>query len=1000
MGRHLFGLLVFAVAVVSAIVVVGCPKGGGSGNDPCEGFSGICADLTPWVTTEGTGAMLRQASTADLLEGPVAQGGTTDWYLANENIRVIVQGDVRSSGISPFGGTIIDADIVRPSGEPSRDGFDELFQLFNFGGAFLPQEFKIFRDGSDGGSAVLAVAGVEHVNDGLNVGVLLEDALGPIGKLWADPDEDLPLEITHYFIINPGEHRVRMLTAVRNNSTAAFPLILVELMGRGNITELFNATRPNGSRFGYTALIPEPSDDYLAHVDPDVAYGYAPVGWNGADETNLSLTVSGVTGSVVGGEDLFDFTGDQPASLPPGVVQLEPDREQTVLRDFYVAADLAGITAAWEADNGTALGEVSGTVSPADLPTGTRVAVQNSAGKTYTTFAVRAGAFAGRLPEGTFTLSVDAPGYPFSADESVTVSAGTPAAVSFTLPGTGKVELTVTTDSGAATPAKAVFICAGTCPKADAGDYRETNFDPHPNNVQHVALVPVSGRLDVLMPPGDYQLVVSRGAEWSTFPNDWPTTPYDLTVTAGGTHPVAAQISQVLDTAGWISGDLHVHAIGSPDSPVPNTERVATMLAEGVDVLVATDHNFVTDFTPFVEALGATGEIATVIGNEVTTFDAGHFNAFPVEHDPADIMGGAFDWGNGTDPTLTPDEIFKAIKAQTPVRERVIQINHPRGSLGHFSAIGLDLNTGKTTADPARFRMSTAGVTGDDTRLFSNEFTALEILNGHSVSSLRPRMNDWFALLSHGRLVTATAVSDTHAWYNGDMGVPRSWVRVGPTSDTPATFDSTAFVAAINAGKLMGSNGPFVRAIATAGTATAEPGDLLALAAPGNPVTIDITIEVPSWYGFDQIKLFANVTDTAAPSGSQVSTPPTPADSIAVDLSTEATVAGASTEADPASTHRRWVVTRSFTVNPTEDTWYVVFVEGSASSFPVILGGDGALAFTNAIYVDADGDGVFAAPRSFQKGPVQRAPARVWDDRVPRRMTPEDLRRLRKIYAH
>ncbi len=48
-----------------------------------------------------------------------------------------------------------------------------------------------------------------------------------------------------------------------------------------------------------------------------------------------------------------------------------------------------------------------------------------------------------------------------------------------------------------------------------------------------------------------------------------------------------------------------------------------------------------------------------------------------------------------------------------------------------------------------------------------------------------------------------------------------------------------------------------------------------------------------------------------------------------------------------------------------------MLVRGSASSFPVILGGGNtAIAFTNPIFVDAAGDRVFTAPLTFNDAPL------------------------------
>ena len=112
---------------------------------------------------------------------------------------------------------------------------------------------------------------------------------------------------------------------------------------------------------------------------------------------------------------------------------------------------------------------------------------------------------------------------------------------------------------------------------------------------------------------------------------------------AAGDHGRAS--FRVVDTTGFVSADHHVHLINSPDSTVSKDERIVTMLAEGVDYFVASDHDFKTDLTADVAALGASSLIKTGISNEITYFDSGHFGAYPLDLVPGSVTDGAIDWG-------------------------------------------------------------------------------------------------------------------------------------------------------------------------------------------------------------------------------------------------------------------------------------------------------------------------------------------------------------------
>ena len=61
---------------------------------------------------------------------------------------------------------------------------------------------------------------------------------------------------------------------------------------------------------------------------------------------------------------------------------------------------------------------------------------------------------------------------------------------------------------------------------------------------------------------------------------------------------VQARLRHVVDTHGWLSADFHVHAARSPDSRVPMHDRIYEFVADGVELIVATDHNVVCDYAP------------------------------------------------------------------------------------------------------------------------------------------------------------------------------------------------------------------------------------------------------------------------------------------------------------------------------------------------------------------------------------------------------------------
>ncbi len=194
--------------------------------------------------------------------------------------------------------------------------------------------------------------------------------------------------------------------------------------------------------------------------------------------------------------------------------------------------------------------------------------------------------------------------------------------VDFDVPPTGFVRVDVT--NGVSTnPIPAKVSVVGLETAADPGTF-ELIFDPISASgaifgydarekvtiygLPQVQFAGVSGSTGVFaVPPGDYQIVVSHGPEYSV-----SSTP--LTVVAGSASTpqvVTASVVPVVDTTGFVSADHHVHMVDSPDSRVSHDERIVTMLAEGVDYFVASDHDFKTDLTAEVAALGASSMVKT-----------------------------------------------------------------------------------------------------------------------------------------------------------------------------------------------------------------------------------------------------------------------------------------------------------------------------------------------------------------------------------------------------
>ncbi len=414
------------------------------------------------------------------------------------------------------------------------------------------------------------------------------------------------------------------------------------------------------------------------------------------------------------------------------------------------------------------------------------------------------------LPDGCFLARLTAPGRaPGKWLEPKAFTAGESGA----LPAAGTITFRAT-EGGAPMPAKLVVRGTG---DTDDPDWGDDGIDGAASN----AIFSADGTGSVPVPPGKYHVFLGRGPEYSMHEED-------VDIADGKTVDITAKLERVVDTTGWISGDLHVHAIPSFDAPVRLVDRIRSLAGVGVEVAVATDHNRITDYGPAIHELGLETKIASIIGDEITPIDVdfGHFNAFPLEVSaaPPDSR------------SVLPKDMFREMREAGVAGEPVvIQVNHPRMSdIGYFDLLRLD------PADP----------NGSIARssVWDMGFDALEVFNGDHYADV-PRvervMMDWYALLRAGHRITATGNSDSHKVSYQDAGEPRNCVRV--PDDDPSHFDQRAFIDAVRAGRVVVSNGPFI----TLSVGAASIGDTIT---PGD-VDVTITVRAPSWIDVAKVEL-------------------------------------------------------------------------------------------------------------------------------------------------
>lgn len=798
-----------------------------------------------------TGYVAAQVITneAQTIGGRAAEGRIGDLVLENDHARFILQAAGSARVFGLFGGSLLDADLRHDSIEEGNDQLTEAISLVDFY-VSTADTVEVIADGSDNHRAVVRVSGPAVPFPMLPPQIL---------DVFSVP-QDLQFDMSTDYVIYPHLSALEIVTTVtsRQDDLPVFQTGEV-LMASGDQEAFSTANDPAAS---------------FATTGSGVSYAYGP-----AEGDGDSLAISGVV-----------------IAIAPGDRTLNDGDSFTVRRWFTVGSGSAAsaLEPLYETRN-LKTGRLHGTVADeSGAPaTDATVVVADAEDNTVTTLQPDAsGAYSGVVLPGDYSVYTTAPARLPSAPLSIAITKNTDVTADFSLTTPGQLSVTITDAVG-----------GGSVP------VRISMFGPSGRLLGYAPTG--AGTYDVV--PGTYQVVASRGVEYTAFVAN------DVVVTAGETTNLVGTIERVVDTTGWISADFHLHQEFSPDSQVYMPDRLATLVGEGVEWGVSTDHDFMTDYRPWIQDLGLENDLFSSIGVETSTFILGHFNSWPRGVN-ADTRGhGAPTWFN-----LPPSDLFTEVRQNLDV-EGVVQVNHPRMSNSYFDAIQFDTATGLANADPTELGFA-AG-----TDMLVLDFDAIEAFNGKRVDDLfgnadqQGAIFDWFALLNLGYRFTLTGNSDSHSTTQ-EVGYPRNFVQ--SSTDDPAALDEVELSTAVREHRSIVSGGPFITVDVRPegqGTPGAEVGGELALPGGAQNVDVAVRIQAPPWMDVARIQIYQNSS--------------TPVQTVNV----------------PASLN---VVRYDdvITMPVSQDSWFVVYVEGDVDMSPV-LPGEKPMSFSNPIWVDLGADG-------------------------------------------
>ncbi len=979
-------LVLFAASLL--VLATGCSSDDGGGTGPAPTPTPIDGARAFQITDE-----------ADLLSGPLAHGRVGDYMLANSVARFVIQAPAQRDiySVGQFGGNIIDAELVGRSG---TDNFLEIQPAVNVETVINAQTIEIINDGTNGEPATIRSCGPDDTLDFVNPSTIIEDIGGLPFPASAD-DIDYDVEgCTDYTLVADRPY-VRMETTIFNFEDDDLGLYVGDYINAAGevgqwtsspglgIGEVLTADLAVMSFIGYGAAT---GVDY-SHVTTPIAE---------ATQGSSFFTASGVSYVMHSQSTIGAIVGT------PSVFVVPAMGSNSFVRYFGVGDGSGANAIAIENEvNGIAGGTLRGCVTRGGEPAPfARVAAgpigdAGTIAQTSSMFlAGEDGCYAGSLAVGDYGVAGSLEGTPYEGGGSqplihpVSITAGAETVQNFALPATGAVRVAVVDETGAAVPARISIVGFDPSPEptfagADAtGLFNDAGSEPsRPFGIANFAYTDAQGIAAFDIEPGTYHLYVSRGVEYSLFQAP-------LVIAAGQTTAVDAQIARVVDTTGFVSSDFHVHGINSADSRIPHADRVRQFAGEGIDNIVMTDHHVHTDLNPTIAAMEFTPFVKATIGEEITTWDYGHFNAYPMTIDPSRVTGGSTDWAGAAAPgrdfveygayCIQPAEIEElATNGPTGTADTVVQINHIDS---HFHPLRIDTAQVPPRADLSaeeriRFRLDP-----DGGELF-HHFPALEIWNsdsrGGQANFLNERMGIWFNLLNQGLRTTGIADTDTHQFFNLNAAGAQTWTA--SSTDEPPAIDPGEVARSVASGRAIGSQGPFVRTRLLANDGSGAVAEL-ALAAPidvtssSGGVDLEIHIQSPLWAAYDRIEIYANATTVVAAMSDGVPTLYGAVPTLVLERGTDFDVETVDVFPEIAGAQRLETLTTISFDNLEQDTWFVVVVRGSDDvsppMFPVMASGlarasnptladliDGnlgeggvlALAFTNALYADVDG---------------------------------------------
>ncbi len=797
------------------------------------------------------GAVAFVATSQDqLIPGPVSAGIVGDVVIQNEVVRFVIRNQ-KHSLYSPYGGALVDADLVRADGEAAADTFFEMFPMTGLARIFYPSDMTIVDDGAKSGTAIVRFKGTDG-------GMSLVDS--------AFPTSPLGVEVTVEYILaqSPMKVDVGQFLQFSSRTTAFYD-------DCGNDQD---------------CLLSDSSASWLASADGKVSYG-------------VTLP-KGKTIKLMLAFDKLTILSGGTYSIPTG--------GEVVSRQFFIVGEgtiediRAKAKAIREEEQGK---EVQVQVSLSDQWSEMNKAlirVRKSSGEgtkgwVTATTPNSEGQAVLHLEPGTYEFHLTLPGAQETVLPSVEITSDGTNLVPLTANAAGWLRVSVTDEANAPIPA-ALTLQSG----ADA---------PWTTGVtQYVAIQNGEATFPILA--GDYTATVARGLVWSIERKN-------VKVVAGQVVDLSAKIHEAVDTTGFVMMNSHEHTENSIDSSVWVQDRIANALANGIELMTPTDHDFFGTRQPTIQEMGVEGQIKSSLGCEVSPLwghtTAAHCATPPTYPTYFAVQYMQYDENGKVVRPTTATEIY------TQAREEFgcffLAVNHPYRGGATFETYGVTATSNPADAEP---------------KLNLHLVDALEVYNkdDNLNSILTENLPAWFNLLNRGYSIAAIGGSDEHH-YRGNYGNPRNMVM--SSTDLPGEIDLDEVYQNVKDHGSVVLGGPVIR-LTVDGKGLGE-----TVTAAGTSVEVHVVVEAPEWMGLEFVRVFVN--------GEMVK------------------------EFTPVETGVVLRLDETTNLDLVSDAWIVVLAGSSLAEHEMVpVSGKQPFSVTNPVFVDFDANGyqaIYAAGAPWDK---------------------------------